>query len=61
MAEAIENPALADHENSTEEDNDSFEDVRVARDGINMLLNNQFDEALKLFQAHKYVSTTIEI
>lgn len=53
MAESSKEPGVVDIENSQEEDTEAFDDVKVARDGINMLLNNQFEDAFKLFQAHK--------
>lgn len=52
MAESDVN--IADLEIS-EEEAIQFDDVIVARDGINKLLNNKFDEALKLFDSRKYV------
>lgn len=55
MAEAVEQTNTLDHDSVTEDDGESFLDVNVARDGINMLLNNKFDDAFKLFEARKYV------
>jgi len=54
MAEARQPANSTEIENSQEDDTDVFNDVKVARSGINMLLNNHFDDAFKLFQSHKY-------
>lgn len=41
------NNAAGDHEEST------FDDIEMACTGINMLLNNGFDEAFALFEKYK--------
>ena len=38
---------------SSESGVDSFEDVEMAAHGINMLLNNGFDDAFALFEKYK--------
>lgn len=53
MAESNEQATEVDVRNSAGDDMDSFDDNQVAREGINKLLNNNFDEAFKLFQQHK--------
>ncbi|XP_076457025.1 LOW QUALITY PROTEIN: tetratricopeptide repeat protein 39C-like [Babylonia areolata] len=50
MAEGLKSPATL---SSVDAEDTSFDDVETAITGINMLLNNGFDEAFVLFQKYK--------
>jgi hypothetical protein len=52
MAEASASPPTL---NTVDGEEGSFDDVETAITGINMLLNNGFDEAFALFDKYKYV------
>lgn len=52
MAEAAASPPTL---NTVDGEEGSFDDVETAITGINMLLNNGFDEAFSLFDKYKYV------
>lgn len=53
MAESNEPMNEIEEGNSVEDDTDVFDEMQVARNGISKLLNNNFDDAFKLFQQHK--------
>jgi hypothetical protein len=53
MAESSKQMNELEEGNSVEDDTDIFDEMKVARNGINKLLNNNFEDAFKLFQQHK--------
>ncbi|XP_052764413.1 tetratricopeptide repeat protein 39C-like [Mya arenaria] len=53
MAESNEIANDMESSNSIEEDGENFDENKLARDGINMMLNNKFDDAFQLFQKYK--------
>ena len=53
MAEEAVN-ALGDGDSCEVDDDEGFDDNATAREGITMMLNNKFAEALALFQKYKY-------
>lgn len=55
MAEFNEKMSETEVGNCVEDDTETFEDIQVAKEGISKLLNNNFDDAFKLFQQHKYI------
>jgi len=54
MAEAQDITEDLDSSNSVEIENEGFDEIKVAKDGINLMLNNNFEEAFQLFQKYKY-------
>lgn len=48
-----ENSVMSDIGNSEGDDQMPFDDAEMALSGINMLLNNGFDEAMALFEKYR--------
>ena len=48
------NPSRNEYKDETSKTSDFWEYHGLARDGINLLLNNGFEESQKLFRSHRY-------
>jgi len=60
MAEAQDITEDLDSSNSVEIENEGFDEIKFAKDGINLMLNNNFEDAFQLFQKYKYDTVVYE-
>lgn len=55
------NPSRNECKDGTSKTSEFWEYHSLARDGINLLLNNGFEESQKLFRSHRYNNITLNV